>query len=191
MPARKKKMLELAGSGDDGSTGLLGGGRASKDDPRIEAYGTVDEASSAVGLAKSLSPHDHVRSICEEVQRGLYALGAELATNPGSGTSFAHTTEDAVKRLDALIAELEQAVTMPDGFILPGATPASGALDLARAITRRAERRCVALERAGGLKNQQVRRWLNRLSLLLFVLGRYEEALAGSTAVPAKPAPRR
>ncbi len=190
MPARKKKMLELAGSGDDGSTGLLGGGRASKDDPRIEAYGTVDEASSAVGLAKSLSPHERVRSICEEVQRGLYALGAELATNPGSGTSFAHTTEAAVERLDALITELEQAVTMPDGFILPGATPASGALDLARAITRRAERRCVTLERAGGVKNQHVRRWLNRLSLLLFVLGRYEEALTGSTAAPAKTARR-
>jgi cob(I)alamin adenosyltransferase len=188
VPARKKKMLELAGSGDDGSTGLLGGGRASKDDPRIEAYGTVDEASSAVGLAKALSPHERVRSICEEVQRGLYALGAELATNPGSGTSFAHTTEEAVERLDALITELEQAVTMPDGFILPGATPASGALDLARAITRRAERRCVTLERAGGLKNQQVRRWLNRLSLLLFVAGRYEEALTGSTAAPAKTA---
>jgi cob(I)alamin adenosyltransferase len=189
VPARKKKMLELAGSGDDGSTGLLGGGRASKDDPRIEAYGTVDEASSAVGLAKSLSPHERVRSICEEVQRGLYALGAELATNPGSGTTFAQTTEDAVERLATLITELEQAVTMPDGFILPGATTASGALDLARAITRRAERRCVTLERAGGLKNQHVRRWLNRLSLLLFVLGRYEEALAGSTAAPAKPAP--
>lgn len=186
MPARKKKMLELAGSGDDGSTGLLGGGRARKDDLRIEAYGTVDEASSAVGLAKSLSPHQRVRSICEEVQRELYALGAELATNPGTAASFALTTEEAVGRLDELIAELEQSVTMPDGFILPGATPASGALDLARAITRRAERRCVALERAGGLKNQQVRRWLNRLSLLLFVLGRYEEALGGSIASPAK-----
>ena len=183
-------MLELAGSGDDGSTGLLGGGRTRKDDPRIEAYGTIDEASSAVGLAKSLSPHPRVRAICEELQRGLYALGAELATNPSSAASFAHTSEADVERLDALIAELEQSVTMPDGFILPGATPASAALDLARAVTRRAERRCVTLERASGLKNQQVRRWLNRLSLLLFVLGRYEEALAGSTAAPAKSAPR-
>jgi cob(I)alamin adenosyltransferase len=190
VPARKKKMLELAGSGDDGSTGLLGGGRASKDDPRIEAYGTIDEASSAVGLAKSLSPHPRVRAICDELQRGLYSIGAELATNPASGTSFAHTTEEGVQRLDALIAELERSVTMPEGFILPGSTPASGALDLARAITRRAERRCVSLERANGLDNQQVRRWLNRLSLLLFVLGRYEEQLAGSTAPPAKSGPR-
>ena len=190
MPPRKKKMLDLAGSGDDGSTGLLGGGRARKDDPRIEAYGTIDEASSAVGLAKSLSAHPRVRSICEEMQRGLYALGAELATNPDSSVSFAHTTSEQVERLDALIAELEQSVTMPEGFILPGATPASGALDLARAVTRRAERRCVTLERAGGLENEQVRRWLNRLSLLLFVLGRYEEALAGTPAAPAKSSPR-
>ncbi|HEV2028679.1 MAG TPA: cob(I)yrinic acid a,c-diamide adenosyltransferase [Candidatus Dormibacteraeota bacterium] len=186
MPFRKKKMLELAGTGDDGSTGLLGGGRASKDDPRIEAYGTIDEASSAVGLARSLSPHPRVQAICEELQRGLYSVGAELATNPSSGTSFARTTEENVGRLDALIAEVEQSVTMPEGFILPGATPASGALDLARAITRRAERRCVTLERTSGLENQQVRRWLNRLSLLLFVLGRYEEALAGSKAQAAK-----
>jgi len=128
--------------------------------------------------------------MCEELQRGLYALGAELATNPDSSASFTHTTEQQVDRLDALIAELEQSVTMPDGFILPGATPASGALDLARAVTRRAERRCVSLERADGLKNQQVRRWLNRLSLLLFVLGRYEEALAGNPAAPAKSSPR-
>jgi cob(I)alamin adenosyltransferase len=190
VPPRKKKMLDLAGSGDDGSTGLLGGGRASKDDPRIEAYGTIDEASSAVGLAKSLSAHPRVRTICEELQRGLYALGAELATNPDSSVSFAHTTREQVERLDALIAELEQSVTMPEGFILPGATPASGALDLARAVTRRAERRCVTLERANGLENEQVRRWLNRLSLLLFVLGRYEEALAGSPATPAKSSPR-
>jgi len=186
VPGRKKKMLELAGTGDDGSTGLLGGGRARKDDPRIEAYGTIDEASSAVGLAKSLSPHARVRSICEELQRGLYSLGAELATNPDSATSFARMTGEAVARLDALIVELEGSVTMPDGFILPGATPASGALDLARAVTRRAERRCVALEGAGGLANKEVRRWLNRLSLLLFVLGRYEEALAGSPAARAK-----
>ena len=85
-----------------------------------------------------------------------------------------------------LIADLESEVTMPEGFILPGATAASGAIDLARAIARRAERRCVSLENAGGLRNPAVRRWLNRMSLLLFVLARYEENLAGRPAPPAK-----
>src|SRR6202162_2085884 len=160
MPARRKKMLELAGTGDDGSTGLLGGGRARKDDPRIEAYGTVDEASSAIGLAKALSAHARVRAICEELQRGLYALGAELATTPESKVSFGSTTAAGVERLEEFTAELEKAVPMPDGFILPGATPASGALDLARAIPRRAERRCLTLELAGGFDHPQGRRWL-------------------------------
>ncbi len=179
-------MLDLAGGGDDGSTGLLGGGRVRKDDPRIEAYGTVDEASSAIGLAKSLSAHARVRAICEELQRGLYALGAELATNASSKASFGTTTSAGVERLEEFTAELEKAVAMPDGFILPGSTPASGALDLARAITRRAERRCLTLERGGGFDNPQVRRWLNRLSLLLFVLARYEEGLSGRTSKAAK-----
>ncbi len=188
---RKKKMLALAGSGDDGTTGLLGGGRVAKDDPRVEAFGTVDEASSALGLAKSLTAHTGVRAICEELQRGLYAVGAELGTNPNEGKAFATMTEADVQRLDQLIAELEDDVTMPDGFILPGATPASGALDLARAITRRAERRCLSLERVQGARNPQVRRWLNRLSLLLFVLGRYEETAAGLRSKPARKTARR
>lgn len=179
-------MLELSGTGDDGTTGLLGGGRARKDDPRIEAFGTVDEASSALGLARSLTPHARVSSICEELQRGLYAVGAELGTNPETETVFVTIGEAQVGRLEQLIGELEDEVTMPAGFILPGTTPASGALDLARAITRRAERRCVTLERSGGLHNPAVGRWLNRLSLLLFVLGRYEEGLAGRPAQSAK-----
>jgi cob(I)alamin adenosyltransferase len=179
-------MLDLAGTGDDGTTGLLGGGRSAKDDPRIEAFGTVDEASSALGLARALSAHARVRSICEELQRGLYAVGAELGTNPESGKSFVTTGRAEVEMLDEMIRELEAAAPMPEGFILPGATPASGALDLARAIVRRAERRCLTLERTGGLANPEVRRWLNRLSLVLFVLGRYEESLAGRRAPAAK-----
>jgi len=179
-------MLELSGTGDDGTTGLLGGGRTQKDDPRIEAFGTVDEASSALGLARALTPQARVKSICEELQRGLYSVGAELGTNPDADKAFVTTGDAQIGRLEQLISDLEAESTMPDGFILPGATPASGALDLARAITRRAERRCLTLERAGGLSNTAVRRWLNRLSLLLFVLGRYEESLAGRRAQPAK-----
>src|SRR5260221_4010550 len=142
---RKRPMLELTGQGDDGTTGLLGGGRVAKDDVRIEAYGTVDEASSALGLAKALSNDARVKAVCEEVQRGLYALGAELATSPKSTKQFATTTAKDVSRLEALIAELEAEVTMPEGFVLPGSTPASGALDLARTIVRPAGPRCLAL----------------------------------------------
>jgi len=181
-------MHELAGSGDDGTTGLLGGGRAPKDDLRIEAYGTVDEASSAIGLARALTADPRVGDIAERLQRGLYRLGAELATNPDRPGRFAAATEADVSELDRLLADLESEVTMPDGFILPGATAASGALDLARAIVRRAERRCVTLSRVGTLDNPHVGRYLNRLSLLLFVLGRYEEAAAGHPAKPARQA---
>jgi cob(I)alamin adenosyltransferase len=187
--ARKKAMHELAGGGDDGTTGLLGGGRVAKDDARIEAYGTVDEASSALGLAKGLTEDARVRAIVEELQRGLYRLGAELATNPRDAGRFVTMAEADVADLDRVTAELETEVPMPEGFILPGETPASGALDLARTIVRRAERRCVTLIREGSLENLQVRRYLNRLSLLLFVLGRYEEARRGRRAEPAKPAP--
>jgi cob(I)alamin adenosyltransferase len=185
--ARRKKMLELTGRGDDGSTGLLGGGRVPKDDARVEAYGTVDEASSALGLAKALSNDARVKAICEELQRGLYAIGAELGTSPEATKAFATMTAEGVSRLEELTAELEREVTMPDQFVLPGSTPASGALDLARTVTRRAERRSVTLERSGGIGNPQVKRWLNRLSLLLFVLARYEEGRAGRAAKPAKP----
>lgn len=186
-PSRKKPMLQLTGSGDDGSTGLLGGGRLPKDDPRIEACGTIDEASSAIGLARSLSMDARVREIGEELQKGLYSLGAELGTNPASKRSFATMSAAGVVRLEELTSELERKVKMPEGFVLPGATAASGALDLARAITRRAERRCVTLERLGGVPNPEVGRWLNRLSLLLFVLARYEEGREGRAARPARP----
>jgi cob(I)alamin adenosyltransferase len=146
----------------------------------------VDEASSALGLARSLSADARVVEIAEELQRTLYAVGAELGTNPEAGKSFAVSGAADVERLEVLMHELEQAAPMPAEFILPGATPASAALDLARAITRRAERRCVTLHRAGALGNDWVIRRLNRLSLLLFVLARYEESVAGRPAEPAK-----
>jgi cob(I)alamin adenosyltransferase len=186
MPRRTKSLHELAGSGDDGSTGLLGGGRTGKDDLRIETYGTVDEASSALGLARALSTDQRVREVVEMLQRGLYRVGAELATNPDAAGRFVTTTAEEVAELDRLMAELEAAAPMPEAFVLPGATPASGALDLARAIVRRAERRCVALVREGGISNVEVRRYLNRMGLLLFVLARYEEERAGRSAPRAK-----
>lgn len=184
-------MLELTGRGDDGTTGLLGGGRVSKADDRIEAYGTVDEASSALGLAKGLTADARVREICEELQRDLYRLGAELATAPGREGSFGAMGLSDVEKLNALLRELEAEAPMPDGFILPGQTAASGALDLARSVVRRAERCWLRLgEPPYPAANSQIGRYLNRLSLVLFVLGRFEEARGGLAATLARPAKR-
>lgn len=182
MTQRRRKLTELTGSGDDGTTGLLGGGRARKDEARIEAYGTVDEASSAIGLAKALTGDARVRDLCEELQRGLYKLGAELATNPARAGSFGVVGAAELSRLDEIANELEAQAPMPAEFILPGATPASGALDLARAVVRRAERRLLpfAEPHPGAVV------YLNRLSLVLFILGRYEEVRAGVATKTAK-----
>jgi cob(I)alamin adenosyltransferase len=175
-------MLSLTGGGDDGTTGLLGGGRARKDDPRIEAYGTVDEASSALGLARGLTADRRVREVCEELQRGLYLVGAQLATDPADEGRFGGVGPADLARLEEIAAELEAEVPMPKGFVLPGGTPAGGALDLARAVVRRAERRCLALGDAPAV----VRAYLNRMSLLLFILGRFEEHRAGVPTEPAR-----
>lgn len=123
--------------------------------------------------------------MCEELQRGLYRAGAELATNPAEPGRFAAVAAADVARLEALMGELEASVTMPSEFVLPGVTPGSAALDLARTVIRRAERRVVALSRESG-GHAEARRWLNRLSLLVFVLARYEEAAAGVTAKRAR-----
>jgi cob(I)alamin adenosyltransferase len=127
-----------------------------------------------------------VREVCDELQRGLYRLGAELATNPKKPGAFGVMSAADVDRLEALMRSLEAEAPMPEGFILPGATPVSAALDLARAVVRRAERRVVAMTRAGLLENREAQRWVNRVSLLLFVLGRYEEHQAGARAKAAR-----
>ena len=181
-----KRLVDMTGVGDDGTTGLLGGGRAPKDDVRIEAYGTVDEASSALGLARALATNPRTREICEEIQRGLYRAGAELATNPEEPGKFGRIQTADVERLEALTAELEELAPIGRDFVLPGATPAGGALDLARTIVRRAERRTIELERSAPDIGHELLRWLNRLSLALFVLARYEEVQAGTSALKAK-----
>src|SRR5690348_308088 len=131
-----KRLVDLAGGGDAGSTALLGGGHAPKDDPRIEAYGTIDETSSALGLARALAAAARTREICEELQRGLYRLGAELATNPDQAGRFGSFSASDVERLEELSAELEAAAPMPREFVLPGATAGSAALDVARTVAR-------------------------------------------------------
>ena len=162
-------------TGDDGTTGLLYGGRVPKDDAATEAYGTTDEAVAVLGIARAAADPAMAEEILA-LQREMFVVGADLATNPeergklqvGVSLVTAEMTERLERRIDELIAER----SLADAFIVPGANEASAALDLARSVVRRAERNAVALEREGRDVNPEVRRYLNRLSDLLFVLAR-------------------
>ena len=166
-------------SGDAGETGLLFGGRVSKADVRCEAYGSADEAVSAMGLARALCKSQRVREVLLEVQREMFSVGSELATSVDSRRHLEKNigviTTEMVDRLESLVDELAAQVKLPPAFIVPGASPGSSALDLARSMLRTAERRAVALREAEMLPNVEVLRYLNRLSDLLFMLARYED----------------
>ena len=167
-------------TGDDGTTGLLYGGRVQKDDLRVEAAGGADEAVAALGMARAICTTPGLPDLLLRLQRELFAVGAEIATapenwrklEPEKGTKI---EASMVSKLEAMIDEHESRFTMPAEFIIPGENQGSAALDLARAIVRRAERRCVALAREKMLPDGEVLRYLNRLADLLFVLARYEE----------------
>jgi cob(I)alamin adenosyltransferase len=165
-------------TGDDGTTGLLFGGRIPKNDLLTEAYGTTDEAVAALGLARASTPNEPMAADLLTLQRELFVVGADLATNPRARTKLqpeiSLVTDDMVRRLERRIDDLVDQRPLPDAFIVPGGNPASAAIDLARAIVRRAERAVVALEHAQREVNPEVRRYLNRLSDLLFVLARWE-----------------
>lgn len=166
-------------TGDDGETRLLFGTRVSKTDPRCEAYGLTDQAVSAMGLARALSRDQHVKDVLLQVQREMFIVGSELATDPSNyqrlREKYPVVTPEMVTRLEQVIDELDARMDVPNAFIVPGASPASGALDLARSILRTAERRAVGLKERGLLPNPEVLRYLNRLADLLFMLARYED----------------
>lgn len=173
-------------TGDRGQTGLFGGGRVDKDDPRVEAYGDVDELNAALGLARAIERMPRVDDVLAPVQQDLFAIGALLATP--DPVKMRQQLEKA--RLDdARVAELEAAIDAGEAeleplraFILPGGTPKSAALHVARTVCRRAERRVVGLAREVELPEVVVR-YLNRLSDLLFVLARVANRRAGEHEV--------
>ena len=168
------------GTGDDGYTDLLGPGRVPKYDLRPETYGTLDEASSALGLARALSSQERVCHILREVQHDLYLLMAEVAAPAEQLEKLPYRIKsEQADWLDKTIGELEGLVEMPKKFVLPGASQASAAIDLGRTIVRRAERHAVRLVHEGQMPPGNVLRYLNRLSSLLFVLARYEEHASG------------
>ena len=154
-------------TGDDGSTGLGDGSRVAKDSLRVEAYGTVDEANSAIGVVLACdSVPDKVRHVLTEVQHDLFELGGELCI-PGNSA----VTETFIDRLEDELDALNADLPALEDFILPGGGRAAAACHLARTIVRRAERRVASLAGAEALR-PEVLRYLNRLSDLLFVIAR-------------------
>ncbi|MBA3875830.1 MAG: ATP:cob(I)alamin adenosyltransferase [Anaerolinea sp.] len=188
--------------GDDGTTGLLfGGERIAKDDPRTEAYGTIDEAVAALGLARAnlgakrrigtLPPVlGGLGDLILRIQRELFVAGAELATNPDAWDRLedgrTRVSAAMVAEIEAILVKAEAAITLPTEFVVPGETVTSAALELARTILRRAERRAVGLHRAGLAPGEHLIPYLNRLADLLWVLARAAEQAESRRATPAR-----
>jgi len=176
-----KNSAVATGKGDDGTTGLLYGGRVSKADPRTEAYGTVDEAVTALGLARvELTDHglSDLAALILRLQRELFVVGAELATNPEHADRLVDGTtrvsEPMLEWVEAELASWESVIIMPREFVIPGETRASAALEVARSVLRRAERRIVAVS-ASQAFGEWLLPYVNRVADLLWVLARAAE----------------
>lgn len=172
--------------GDEGYTDLLGD-RVPKYAPRPETYGTLDEATSFIGLARAMATSQRTKDILVAVQRDLYLMMAELAFAPDMRQKRYHVTAEHVTRIERETDQLSAEVPLPPHFVLPGDTQAGAVLDVARTVIRRAERLAVKLSHDGAIDNPQLLAYLNRLSSLLFILARFEDREAGVTPTPAKP----
>ena len=177
-------------TGDTGDTGLYGGQRVSKDDVRVESYGTVDEANAALGVAAAHLTDNELQGLVARLQSELFIVGSDLATpltrEDQSGKAIVpRIDEKHAAALEPLIDQFEAELTPLRNFILPGGDPGATYLHLARTILRRAERRTVTLVRtAPDDTNEAVVPYLNRLADLLFVLARVANRRAGITDVP-------
>jgi len=185
-------------TGDAGETGLLYGGRVSKADPRTEAYGSIDEAISALGAARALVADRARHAIILRLQSELFTVGAELATDASEVDNlekhFLIVSPEFTARVEKEIGDLEATVQLPDAFVIPGGTQSGAALDVARTVLRRAERRIVALHAADVRVSAELLRYINRLSDLVFMLARAEEGaaiepLTGRRTARTPPAP--
>ena len=176
--------------GDDGTTGLLYGGRVPKDDVRTEVYGTLDEVVSALGVARGAGLSDRVEKIVVRLQREMFVVGAQLATAADNQhklqAGVSKITPEMTTRAEGDIDALLEDHPLREEFILPGETLASAGLDLARSTVRRAERQAVAMSHGGLIPDEEILRYLNRVSDLLFTLARYEEAERGLTPAPSR-----
>jgi len=174
-------------TGDKGVTSLFGGKRVSKDELRIEAYGTVDELNSVLGVARAFNENKQIDEILGQIQDQLFVLGADLATPPDvKSAAMKRISKDDSASLERIIDELDPQLEPLKSFILPGGSKSASLLHHARAVCRRAERRVVSLKRNGGTSADTVI-YLNRLSDLLFVLARYANKVANITEAPWNP----
>lgn len=174
--------------GDDGTTGWLGKGRLAKHDARIQAIGTLDESTAALGLARASARDPRSGPVVLEAQRDLHRLMAQVAASPENAAQFPFDARRVIW-LEGQTDALSQVVEMPKEFILPGDSPAGAALALARAVVRRAERHVVELFDKKQITNPALQQYLNRLSSLLFVLELIENQAAGKETTIAKEAP--
>lgn len=167
-------------TGDDGTTGLLYGGRVGKDSAGPDAYGAVDEAVSALGVARAEAERgSELDELLVRLQRELFVVGAELATAPEKRDKLtpgvSRTTDDMVAALEPLIDDITARYDAPTEFVLPGENRVAAALDVARTVVRRAERQAVAARHAGWLDDSVVVPYLNRLADLVYTLARWQE----------------
>jgi cob(I)alamin adenosyltransferase len=180
-----ERMKIYTKTGDSGDTGLFGGPRASKDSPRIEAYGTVDELNSVLGIVRAQGLDAPIDALVSQIQNDLFALGAQLATPDPAAHGTAMITAAQIAALEAAIDCHEAGLPPLKEFILPGGTQAAAYLHFARTVCRRAERRLVTLVRGAseGVSGDLVI-YLNRLGDLLFVLARAVNQASGVSDVP-------
>ena len=172
-------------TGDDGTTALMYGRRVPKTHPRVEAYGAVDELNAALGVARASAEHDFVRNNLLVIQKNLIVLMGEMGVATEDlpryvKDGYSLVTPAMTATLDALVREIEAQNISFKGWATPGATPSGAALDLARTVCRRAERRVCGLKEAGELKNAEIIIYLNRLSDLLWLFARWVETKADS-----------
>lgn len=167
--------------GDRGTTKLFSGETIGKETLRLETYGTVDELVSSLGFAKSLCENASVAEHVHSIQQELFMLGAELATTDPENAPFEITvlTQEHVEALESIVTAIESQITLPKAFIIPGGCTSSAALDVARTVCRRLERRLVEMHSTEQFTNRSALIYINRLSDVCFLLGRVEEAQQG------------
>jgi len=175
-------------TGDNGTTALMYGRRVPKNHPRVDAYGCVDELNAALGMARATATHEFVAANLLVIQKDLVILMGELAVAPEdlaryTKDGYSLVTSAFTARLDGLVAQIEAQNISFKGWATPGATVNSAALDVARTVGRRAERRVCDLAVSGGMNNSEIIIFLNRLSDLLWLFARWVETRTGEAAV--------